>query len=80
MEDYRKRCAELVKKLNESSEVYYNGGEEIIPNYEWDAMFDELLSYGPRSLRSFGILNDFNRFSNSGCFSCFGLFGSFRHF
>ncbi len=42
MEDYRKRCAELVKKLNESSEVYYNGGEEIIPNYEWDAMFDEL--------------------------------------
>lgn len=42
MEDYRKRCAELVKKLNESPEVYYNGGEEIIPNYEWDAMFDEL--------------------------------------
>lgn len=42
MEDYRKRCAELVKKLNESSEVYYNGGEEIIPNYEWDAIFDEL--------------------------------------
>lgn len=42
MEDYRKRCAELVKKLNESSEIYYNGGEEIIPNYEWDAMFDEL--------------------------------------
>ncbi len=42
MEDYRKRCAELVKKLNESSEVYYNGGEEIIPNYEWDSMFDEL--------------------------------------
>ncbi|MCI9096851.1 MAG: NAD-dependent DNA ligase LigA [Lachnospiraceae bacterium] len=42
VEDYRKRCAELVKKLNESSEVYYNGGEEIIPNYEWDAMFDEL--------------------------------------
>lgn len=42
VEDYRKRCAELVKKLNESSEVYYNGGEEIIPNYEWDAIFDEL--------------------------------------
>lgn len=42
MEDYRKRCSELVKKLNESSEIYYNGGEEIIPNYEWDAMFDEL--------------------------------------
>ena len=42
MEDYKKRCEELVKKLNESSEIYYNGGEEIISNYEWDAMFDEL--------------------------------------
>lgn len=44
MEDYKKRCEELVKKLNESSEIYYNGGEEIISNYEWDAMFDELLA------------------------------------
>lgn len=44
MEDYKKRCTELVKKLNESSEIYYNGGEEIISNYEWDAMFDELLA------------------------------------
>ena len=42
LEDYKKRCEELVKKLNESSEVYYNGGEEIVSNYEWDAMFDEL--------------------------------------
>ncbi len=44
VEDYKKRCEELVKKLNESSEIYYNGGEEILSNYEWDAMFDELLA------------------------------------
>ncbi len=49
MDDYRKRCEELVKKLNESSEIYYNGGEEIISNYEWDAMFDELLELEART-------------------------------
>lgn len=44
MEDYKIRCKELVRRLNEASEAYYNGGEEIMSNYEWDAMFDELLS------------------------------------
>ena len=42
MEDLKKRCEELVQKLNEASEAYYNGREEILSNYEWDAMFDEL--------------------------------------
>ena len=32
----------MVRKLNEASEAYYNGREEIMSNYEWDAMFDEL--------------------------------------
>ncbi len=44
MEDYKSRCKELVRRLNEASAAYYNGGEEIMSNYEWDAMFDELLS------------------------------------
>ena len=44
MEDYKSRCKELVRRLNEASEAYYNGGEEIMSNYAWDAMFDELLS------------------------------------
>ncbi len=44
MEDYKSRCKELMRRLNEASEAYYNGGEEIMSNYEWDAMFDELLS------------------------------------
>lgn len=42
MEDHKKRCEELVKRLNEASDAYYNGREEILSNYEWDAMFDEL--------------------------------------
>lgn len=36
------RMQELVEKLNEASASYYGGGEEIISNFEWDAMFDEL--------------------------------------
>lgn len=44
MENQKKKCEELVKRLNEASEAYYNGKEEIMSNYEWDAMFDELVS------------------------------------
>ena len=44
MEESKKRCEELVKLLNEASEAYYNGKEELMSNYEWDAMFDELVA------------------------------------
>lgn len=37
-----KRIEELVKLLNEASDAYYGGQEEIMSNYEWDALFDEL--------------------------------------
>ena len=36
------RIEELVARLNEASRAYYNGQDEIMSNYEWDAMFDEL--------------------------------------
>ena len=36
------RMEELVLKLNQASQAYYNGQDEIMSNYEWDAMFDEL--------------------------------------
>lgn len=42
MEEQKRKCEELVKKLNEASKAYYGGQEEIMSNYEWDAMFDEL--------------------------------------
>ena len=42
--DQRKRIDELVKKLNEASHAYYTQGVEIITNYEYDEMYDELLA------------------------------------
>jgi DNA ligase (NAD+) len=38
------RIEELVKKLNQASDAYYGGKDEAISNFEWDAMFDELLA------------------------------------
>lgn len=32
----------LVEQLNAASDAYYNGREEIMTNYEWDASFDRL--------------------------------------
>lgn len=40
--DTRKRIEELVAALNQASQAYYNGQDEIMSNYEWDQMFDEL--------------------------------------
>lgn len=41
MDELKKKYEELVRKLNEASEAYYGGREELMSNYEWDAMFDE---------------------------------------
>ena len=40
--DKRERINELVDILNKASEAYYNGQDEIMSNFEWDALFDEL--------------------------------------
>ena len=42
MDEKRARIEELVRRLNEASEAYYSNKDEIMSNYEWDAMFDEL--------------------------------------
>jgi len=39
----RNRMEEMVRRLNEASEAYYGGRDEIMSNYEWDALFDELI-------------------------------------
>lgn len=38
----REKMTDLIEKLNKASEAYYGGKDEIMSNYEWDAMFDEL--------------------------------------
>ena len=40
--DKKQRVEALVSILNRASEDYYGGREEVMPNFEWDAMFDEL--------------------------------------
>lgn len=40
--DKKKRIEELVEKLNEASAAYYNDRDEIMSNFEWDSMYDEL--------------------------------------
>lgn len=36
------RMKELVKLLNNAARVYYQGQDEIMPNYEYDKLYDEL--------------------------------------
>ena len=36
------RMQEMIDRLNAASEAYYGGKDEIMSNYEWDALFDEL--------------------------------------
>lgn len=49
MEELRRRCEELVKQLNEASDAYYNGKEELMSNFEWDTLFDELAQLEQRT-------------------------------
>lgn len=39
----QQRMEELVEILNKASYAYYNGQDEVMSNFEWDAMFDELI-------------------------------------
>ena len=40
--DSKKRMKELVDRLNLASEMYYQKNNEIMSNYEYDALYDEL--------------------------------------
>ena len=43
-DEKKNRIDELVERLNEASRAYYTDGAEIITNYEYDEMYDELLA------------------------------------
>lgn len=38
------RMRDLVARLNEAAKVYYQGEDEIMSNFEYDALYDELVS------------------------------------
>lgn len=42
--DKEKRINDLVYRLNQASDAYYGGKEELMTNHEWDSLFDELFS------------------------------------
>lgn len=44
MEENISLMKQLVEKLNLASDAYYNGRGELMTDYEWDAMFDQLKS------------------------------------
>ncbi len=42
MEEKISLMKQMVEKLNQASEAYYNGKGELMTDYEWDSMFDQL--------------------------------------
>ena len=42
MEENLKKMESLIQQLNDAADAYYNGQKEMMTDYEWDAMFDEL--------------------------------------
>lgn len=44
MEQARERMKKLVKLLNEAAKVYYQGQDEIMSNFEYDKLYDELVA------------------------------------
>ena len=44
MEEKKKRMKELVDLLNRAGRAYYQEADEIMSNYEYDALYDELVS------------------------------------
>ena len=41
-EDKLRKMRELVDLLNRAADAYYNGQGELMTDYEWDAMFDQV--------------------------------------
>ena len=44
MEAKKQRLQELVNRLNEAGKAYYQNADEIMSNYEYDKLYDELLA------------------------------------
>ena len=44
LEEKKRRMEELVKLLNEAGRAYYQEAREIMSNYEYDRLYDELVA------------------------------------
>ena len=41
-EDKQRQMQDLVDRLNQAADAYYNGKNELMTDYEWDMLFDQL--------------------------------------
>ncbi len=67
-EEKLKRIQELIKTLNAAAKAYYVDGAEIMSNYEYDALYDELealedetgihMSYSPTASVGYEVLSE----------------------
>ena len=69
IDEKKKRIDELTEKLNEASRAYYTEGVEIISNFEYDEMYDELLALESET----GYIRDDSPSINVGYESAAGL-------
>ena len=56
--DKMKRMQELVELLNKAGKAYYQDAQEIMSNYEYDALYDELKGSGRRAGNRYGFQSD----------------------
>lgn len=54
MEEKIIQMQQLVDLLNRASDAYYNGRQELMTDYEWDAKFDELKRLEGRNWTNLG--------------------------
>lgn len=52
------RMKELIDILNKAASVYYQGKDEIMSNFEYDRMYDELSVLGKRKWTCAGRKSD----------------------
>ena len=43
MADVKERMEQLIAKINEANRAYYQEAREIMSNFEYDALYDELV-------------------------------------
>lgn len=56
--DKMKRMQELVELLNKAGKAYYQDAQEIMSNYEYDALYDELKGLEEELGNRYGFQSD----------------------
>ena len=49
------RMKELISRLNQAAKVYYQGQGEVMSNFEYDKLYDELLALEKADMSAFYV-------------------------